>query len=105
MITTRSGFNYNPPKNTLDDTNNSQDKSAKSIPNEKEAPNSQAEETLVPSIPKEQFKKKIENLQRLSINISFMEVLELMPKYAKFMKDLLAKKGRIDEASKITLNE
>ncbi|GKC00246.1 hypothetical protein Tco_0986382 [Tanacetum coccineum] len=28
-----------------------------------------------------------------------------MPKYAKFMKDLLARKGKIEETSKITLNE
>ncbi|GJU10691.1 reverse transcriptase domain-containing protein [Tanacetum coccineum] len=28
-----------------------------------------------------------------------------MPKYAKFMKDLLAKKGKAEETSKITLNE
>ncbi|GJX17012.1 reverse transcriptase domain-containing protein [Tanacetum coccineum] len=54
---------------------------------------------------KEQFQKFIENLQRLSINIPYIEALEQMPKYAKFMKDLLAKKGKINEASRITLNE
>ncbi|GKD13618.1 putative nucleotidyltransferase, ribonuclease H [Tanacetum coccineum] len=54
---------------------------------------------------KEQFQKFFENLQRLSINIPFIEALEQMPKYAKFMKDLLAKKGKINEASRITLNE
>ncbi|GJY14082.1 hypothetical protein Tco_0383391 [Tanacetum coccineum] len=54
---------------------------------------------------KEQYKKFFENLQQLSINIPFMEALEQMPKYAKFMKDLLSKKGKVDETSKITLNE
>ncbi|GKE96104.1 reverse transcriptase domain-containing protein [Tanacetum coccineum] len=54
---------------------------------------------------KEQFKKFFENLQQLSINILFLEALEQMPKYAKFMKDLLARKGKTEEKSKITLNE
>ncbi|GJU70237.1 DNA-directed DNA polymerase [Tanacetum coccineum] len=53
---------------------------------------------------KEQFKKFFDNLQQLSINIPFMGALEQMPKYAKFMKDLLAKR-RKEETSKITLNE
>ncbi|GJV03163.1 DNA-directed DNA polymerase [Tanacetum coccineum] len=54
---------------------------------------------------KEQFKKFVENLQRLSINIPFIEALEQMPKYAKFMKDLLTQRGRGNETSNITLNE
>ncbi|GJX23412.1 putative nucleotidyltransferase, ribonuclease H [Tanacetum coccineum] len=54
---------------------------------------------------KEQFKKFFENLQQLNINIPFFEALEQMPKYAKFMKDLLARKGKTEETSKIILNE
>ncbi|GJW89019.1 putative reverse transcriptase domain-containing protein [Tanacetum coccineum] len=54
---------------------------------------------------KEQFKKFFENLQQLSINIPFVEALEQIPKYAKFMKDILTKKGKAEETSKITLNE
>nr|GEZ45779.1 hypothetical protein [Tanacetum cinerariifolium] len=54
---------------------------------------------------KEQFKKFLENLQQLSINIPFIEELELMPTYAKFMKDLHFKKRRMEETSRITLKE
>ncbi|GJV49174.1 integrase, catalytic region, zinc finger, CCHC-type containing protein [Tanacetum coccineum] len=54
---------------------------------------------------KEQFQKFIGNLQQLHINIPFIEALEQMPKYAKFMKDLLSKRGKGSEASKIILNE
>ncbi|GJW08590.1 transposon ty3-I gag-pol polyprotein [Tanacetum coccineum] len=54
---------------------------------------------------KKQFKKFFENLQQLSINISFFEALEQMPKYAKFIKDLLTRKGKTEETSKIILNE
>ncbi|GJS52985.1 putative nucleotidyltransferase, ribonuclease H [Tanacetum coccineum] len=66
---------------------------------------SKMEETLSTFV-KESLRrqKESENL-RLSINIPFVEALEQMPKYAKFMKDLLAKKGKINEASWITLNE
>ncbi|GKE27064.1 hypothetical protein Tco_1442448, partial [Tanacetum coccineum] len=52
---------------------------------------------------KEQFKKYFENLQQLSINIPFVEALEQMPKYAKFMKDLLAKKGREKDPVSFTI--
>ncbi|GJT62032.1 putative nucleotidyltransferase, ribonuclease H [Tanacetum coccineum] len=49
--------------------------------------------------------KFLKKLQQLSINIPFIEALEQMPKYAKFMKDLLSKKRRMEETSRITLNE
>ncbi|GKE27708.1 hypothetical protein Tco_1443092 [Tanacetum coccineum] len=54
---------------------------------------------------KEQFRKFLKNLQQLSINIIFIVALKQMPKYAKFMKDLLSKKGRMEETFRITLNE
>ncbi|GJX24963.1 hypothetical protein Tco_0231259 [Tanacetum coccineum] len=50
-------------------------------------------------------KKSERNLQQLDINIPFIEALEQMPKYAKFMKDLLSRKGKGSEESKIILNE
>ncbi|GJZ28537.1 hypothetical protein Tco_0573184 [Tanacetum coccineum] len=70
-ITTRSGLNYKPLKNPLENITNPQVKPAT----------------------KETTTKNVE------------EALEQMPKYAKFMKDLLAKKGKTEETSKITLNE
>ncbi|GJV20190.1 hypothetical protein Tco_1369210 [Tanacetum coccineum] len=54
---------------------------------------------------KEQFRKFFKNLQQLSINIPLVEALEQMPKYAKFMKDLLTNKAKFKETSKVTLNE
>ncbi|GJU59198.1 hypothetical protein Tco_1236964 [Tanacetum coccineum] len=106
-ITTRSGLNYNPPKNPLEEINDTQNKTIENISTQKEVtPESQGNitETFAPPIPfprrlkkekeKEQFQKFFENLQRLSINIPFIEALEQMPKYAKFMKDLLTQRGR-----------
>ncbi|GJV17243.1 putative nucleotidyltransferase, ribonuclease H [Tanacetum coccineum] len=54
---------------------------------------------------KEQFRKFFENLQQLSINILIVEALEQMPKYDKFIKDLLCRIGKAEETSKITLNK
>ncbi|GJZ46798.1 hypothetical protein Tco_0600630 [Tanacetum coccineum] len=52
---------------------------------------------------KEQFRKFFKNLQQLSIDNLFVEALEKIPKYAKFMKDLLMNKEKFKEASKETL--
>ncbi|GKB90852.1 hypothetical protein Tco_0963124 [Tanacetum coccineum] len=117
-ITTRSGLNYNPPKNPLKEVNDTQNNTTENISTKIEVtPDSQRNitETSAPPIPfprrlkkekekeKEQFQKFFKNLQRLSINIPFIKALEQMPKYAKFMKDLLAQRGRGNE--EITLNE
>ncbi|XP_076960036.1 uncharacterized protein LOC143636283 [Bidens hawaiensis] len=40
---------------------------------------------------------------QLKINLSFIEALQHMPKYAKFLKDLLKRKDRLGEVSSIPL--
>lgn len=42
------------------------------------------------------FEKFLEMFRKLEINIPFSEALEQMPIYAKFMKDIISKKGTID---------
>ncbi|XP_070003537.1 uncharacterized protein [Nicotiana sylvestris] len=49
------------------------------------------------------FKKFIDMMKSLSINVPLMEALEQMPGYAKFMKDLVTKKRSMDcETIKVT---
>ena len=43
--------------------------------------------------------------KQLHINIPFAEALEQMPKYAKFLKDVLSKKRRFSEFETVTLTE
>ncbi|GJR03456.1 putative nucleotidyltransferase, ribonuclease H [Tanacetum coccineum] len=74
-ITTRSGLNYKPPKNPLEDNSDSQDKPV-------------TKETITKN--DEEHKHSIYRGIRTN---------------AKFMKDHLAKKGKAKETSKITLNE
>ncbi|XP_070004725.1 uncharacterized protein [Nicotiana sylvestris] len=50
-----------------------------------------------------QFRKCIDMMKSLSINVSLVEALEQMPGYAKFMKDLVTKKRSMDcESIKMT---
>ncbi|GJU56281.1 reverse transcriptase domain-containing protein [Tanacetum coccineum] len=91
-ITTRRGLNYNPPKNPLKKIHDTQNKTTKNISTKEGTPDSQKiineiSSSLIPfprrlkkEKEKEQFQKFFENLQRLSINIPFIEALEQMPK-------------------------
>ncbi|XP_038887222.1 uncharacterized protein LOC120077411 [Benincasa hispida] len=51
----------------------------------------------------QQFKRFLELMRQLHINIPLVEALEQMPKYVKFLKDILTKKRRISETEVITL--
>ncbi|XP_076937754.1 uncharacterized protein LOC143605569 [Bidens hawaiensis] len=58
--------------------------------------------------PKEKtVEKKIEDKKspELKINLPFVEALHHMPKYAKFLKDLLSNKKKLEGLSTVCLNE
>ncbi|KAK2436917.1 hypothetical protein QL285_021877 [Trifolium repens] len=52
-----------------------------------------------------QFKRFVELLGNLQINVPFSEALEQMPVYAKFMKDLLSGKRKLRDDENIALSE
>ncbi|GAA0156941.1 hypothetical protein LIER_38373 [Lithospermum erythrorhizon] len=52
-----------------------------------------------------QFSKFLDIFKRLHINIPFAKVLEHMPNYAKFMKELLSKKRKFMEHEVVMINE
>ncbi|XP_061338600.1 uncharacterized protein LOC133285404 [Gastrolobium bilobum] len=52
-----------------------------------------------------QFSKFLDLLKQLHINVPLVEALEQMPSYAKFMKDVLSKKRRIEEFETVALTE
>ena len=52
-----------------------------------------------------QFAKFLNIFKKLHINIPFMEALENMPSYVKFMKNILASKKKLEEYGTITLTE
>lgn len=53
----------------------------------------------------EQFKKFIEMMNKIYIDVPFTEVLSQMPTYAKFLKEILSKKRKIEEGETVNLTE
>ena len=47
----------------------------------------------------------MEVLKQLHINIPFVEALEQMPNYVKFLKDILARKKRLGEFETVILTQ
>ena len=50
-----------------------------------------------------QFTKFMEVSKKLHINIPFVDALEQMPSYVKFMKDILSKKRRLSDFKAMNL--
>ncbi|XP_061367320.1 uncharacterized protein LOC133310404 [Gastrolobium bilobum] len=51
------------------------------------------------------FKRFLDILEQLQINIPFMEALHNMPSYVKFMRDILTKKKRLEEYETVALTK
>ena len=51
----------------------------------------------------EQFSKFLDIFKKIEINIPFVEVINQMPNYEKFLKEILNKKGKIDEEGIVNL--
>ncbi|KAL8484047.1 hypothetical protein ACS0TY_026660 [Phlomoides rotata] len=51
----------------------------------------------------ENFAKFLEAFKKLHINIPFYDALEQMPNYAKFLKDLISKRRRIEDPETVKL--
>jgi len=52
-----------------------------------------------------QFSQFINMFKKLHINIHFAEVLAQMPKYEKFMKDIMRNKMKLEDHETVMLNE
>ncbi|XP_076958661.1 uncharacterized protein LOC143634472 [Bidens hawaiensis] len=82
---------------------------------ESTAQTSEPVRTYVPPIPypgrlkkqkmEEQYGKFLELFKQLHINLPFIDALKEMPKYAKFLKEVLSNKKKLEEPSCVTLNE
>ena len=53
----------------------------------------------------DQFSKFLSIFKQLHINIPLIEALEQMPKYAKFLKDIISKKQKLEEHETVMLTE
>ncbi|KAK8954477.1 hypothetical protein KSP39_PZI002182 [Platanthera zijinensis] len=52
----------------------------------------------------EQYKKFLEILKQIHINVPFCEAISQMPKYAKYLKELLSNKKKLEDISRVSLN-
>ena len=52
-----------------------------------------------------QFSKFLEVLKQLHINIPLIDAIEQMPSYAKFLKEILTRKRRLEECQTVDLTE
>ncbi|KAK1428220.1 hypothetical protein QVD17_17049 [Tagetes erecta] len=52
-----------------------------------------------------EFGSFLEMFKQLKINFPFIEVIQHMPKYAKFLKDLLSNRKKLESLSNVELNE
>ena len=52
-----------------------------------------------------QFGKLLDMLKKLHVNVPFLDVFSQMPLYAKFFKEILSKKRRINEHESVALGE
>ena len=55
--------------------------------------------------PNKQFTKFMEVLNKLHINITFVDAVEQMHSYVKSMKDILSKKRRLSDYETVNLTE
>ena len=51
----------------------------------------------------DQFSRFLDIFKKIEINIPFAEVINQMPIYAKFLKEILSKKRKIDEEGIVNL--
>ncbi|KAL4362790.1 hypothetical protein GQ457_04G015970 [Hibiscus cannabinus] len=52
-----------------------------------------------------QFKKFLDILKQVHINLSLVEAIEQMPNYAKFLKDMVSKRTRLSEFETVAVTE
>ncbi|XP_070045177.1 uncharacterized protein [Nicotiana tomentosiformis] len=55
--------------------------------------------------PDKQFERFLDMLKQVHVNLPLTEVLSQMPSYAKFLKEILRKKRKIEETSVVKLTE
>lgn len=51
------------------------------------------------------FKKFIDMLKQVHINLPLVDVIQGIPKYAKYVKDIVANKSRLTEYATVALTE
>nr|GFA50665.1 reverse transcriptase domain-containing protein [Tanacetum cinerariifolium] len=118
VVFKRSGKSYNPPDNPNDSENpinfDSDDEDGEPTPQPKTQPTKLVKETLLPKpykpkIPypqrlrkekiEAQYRKCLDMIRVVRINVPLVDVLAEMPNYEKFLKELISNKHKIKQIS------
>lgn len=97
----------NPTKNVSEKGGKKQDEGYPQPPTSKVpeyVPTIQYPSRLKQDMEDAQFKKFLNIFKKLHINIPLVEALSKMPKYVKFMKDLLTTKRKLEDLETVTLS-
>ncbi|GJT25078.1 reverse transcriptase domain-containing protein [Tanacetum coccineum] len=128
FVFTRSGKSYNPPDNPNDQQNNSKnpinfdsnDEDDEPTPQPKTRPMKPVKETQLqkpykPKIPypqrlskekiEAQYRKFLDMIRVVRINVPLVYVLAGMPNYGKFLKELISNKHKIEQISAAFLSD
>ena len=102
----------NPPKAKKESREVGEFESPKDAPEEKVVPPMQVYKPkvhfparLVQHNLDKQFSKFLEVFKKLHINIPFADALAQMPSYAKFLKEILKNKKKLEDSKTVKLNE
>ncbi|XP_019225550.1 PREDICTED: uncharacterized protein LOC109207122 [Nicotiana attenuata] len=90
-------------------------KGKKGVEKKKKKENSRREELDMCALPfpqklyreklEKQFERLLDMVEQVNVNLPFTEVLSQMPAYAKFLKEILTKKRKIEAISVVKLTE
>ncbi|GJS83345.1 reverse transcriptase domain-containing protein [Tanacetum coccineum] len=125
VVFTRSGKSYDPPENLNDQQNNyenfdSDDENDEPTPQPKIQPPKPFKHTSLPKTykPKSpysqrlrkekmeaQYRKFLDMIQAVRINVHLVDVLAGMPNYGKFLKELVTNKHKIEQIYAAFLND
>ncbi|XP_020245172.1 uncharacterized protein LOC109823298 [Asparagus officinalis] len=103
-ITLRSGKELEGPMMRNDHTD-VVDESEKLVSSEKEHSSEKVERYVAPAPYKPPLPFPQRNLKKLHINILFVEAISQMPSYAKFLKEILSNKRRLEEYETVALTK
>ncbi|KAI5431909.1 hypothetical protein KIW84_035879 [Lathyrus oleraceus] len=91
------------PKEKEDNTREAEEKEKPYVPSPPYKPPIPYPQRLTNSKTAGQFRKFVELLKQLNITILFIEAIRQMPSYAKFLKEILSNKKKIEDNETVTL--
>ncbi|PWA37048.1 hypothetical protein CTI12_AA594230 [Artemisia annua] len=122
VVFTRTGLSYDPPQNPNQTTIIHDDSEDEDEAEKEDTPKTTIKEKTIqpvkpytPKIPypqslkkermEERYKKFVEMIKEVRINVPLVDVLAGMPNYGKFLKELLNNKNKLEQISATFLNE